>query len=130
MEKDSEIQNLQDSMERDSGAPSQDYDSLDALEQENVLLQTRLDEVILENSKQQDVLRELEKNKILLESTIKNLNGKLEQSTQRLKGLEEANHILGREALRNCSDIEGSPIENNIEDLKNQNKELQVDNSF
>ncbi|XP_065652061.1 girdin isoform X2 [Hydra vulgaris] len=123
VEKDIEIQNLQDSIERDSGAPSQDNDRLDALEQENVLLQTRFDEVNLENCKQQEFLRELEKTNLLLESTIRNLNGKLEQCTQRLKGLEEANHILGREALRNCN--EGSSTDNTLEELKKQNKELQ-----
>ena len=49
-----------DSMERDSGAPSQDYDRSDSLERENVTLQTRIDQLVMENHEQKEQVNQLE----------------------------------------------------------------------
>ena len=47
-------------MERDSGAPSQDYDRADSLERKNFTLQTRLDQLMMENMEQKEQVNQLE----------------------------------------------------------------------
>ena len=115
-------------MERDSGAPSQDYDRFDALERENIMLQTKLDELSLENAEQKDVMSKLKEGNSHLEKTIQNLNTKLDSCSYRLKELEEANHKLGREALKRNESISYAQDEvaSNLNELRLQNKTLQV----
>lgn len=119
---------LNDSIERDSGAPSQDYDRFDALERENIMLQTKLDEVALENSEQKEVVNRLKENNQNLEKTIQSLNNKLETCTVRLKEVEEANHKLGREAIKrnqSLSNAQGE-VESSLKELRKHNQLLEV----
>jgi len=115
-------------MERDSGAPSQDYDRFDALERENIMLQTKLDELSLENAEQHDMFNKLKEGNQHLEATIQNLNNKLESCTLRLRGLEEANHKLGREALKRNESISYAKDEvtSSLNELREHNKILSV----
>ncbi|XP_066929720.1 myosin heavy chain, cardiac muscle isoform-like isoform X1 [Clytia hemisphaerica] len=127
MDKEQEILRLNDSMERDSGAPSQDYDRFDALERENIMLQTKLDELSLENAEQKDMVNKLKEGNTHLEKTIQNLNTKLDSCTFRLKELEEANHKLGREALKRNESISCAhdEVTSSLNELKEHNKTLQ-----
>ena len=126
-DKELEITRLLDSMERDSGAPSQDYDRFDVLERENVMLQSKLDEVALENMEQKQLVNQLEENNTHLDATIKNLNEKLETCNLRLKELENANHKLGREAFRRSQCFAGIGREDEtFNELRSQNRLLQV----
>ena len=115
-------------MERDSGAPSQDYDRFDALERENIMLQTKLDELSLENAEQKDMMNKLKEGNSHLEKTIQNLNTKLDSCTYRLKELEEANHKLGREALKRNESISYAQDEvaSSLNELRQHNTTLQV----
>ena len=128
MDKEQEILRLNDSMERDSGAPSQDYDRFDALDRENIMLQTKLDELSLENAEQKDMVNKLKEGNTHLEKTIQNLNTKLDSCTFRLKELEEANHKLGREALKRNESISCAhdEVTSSLNELKEHNKTLQV----
>ena len=119
---------LNDSLERDSGAPSQDYDRFDALERENILLQTKVDELSFENDEQKVMVNKLKEGNQNLETTIQNLNNKLESCTYRLKDLEEANHKLGREALKRNETYNHTQDEvtSSLNELREHNKALQV----
>ena len=132
LDKEQEILRLNDSMERDSGAPSQDYDRFDALERENIMLQTKLDELSLENAEQKDMMYSLKEGNSNLEKTIQNLNTKLDSCTHRLKDLEEANHKLGREALKRNQSITYAQDEvaSSLNELRLHNTTLQVQALF
>ena len=92
------------------------------------MLQTKLDDVIMENNDHREYINQLQDNNARLEATIAELTEKLEQCTRRLKEVEEANHKLGREALRRSeskSNVQPEG-ESNIAELKRHNKVLQV----
>ena len=115
-------------MEHDSGVPSQEFDRYDALERENSLLQSKLDDVIVENVQQRTLVTQLKENNANLDASIQNLTRKLEKCSQRLKDVEEANHMLGREALRRSQTFGGDKTElliGNLNELKLQNEQLQ-----
>ena len=92
------------------------------------MLQTKLDDVIMENNDHRDYINQLQDNNARLEATIAELTEKLEQCTRRLKEVEEANHKLGREALRRSESKSHVQPEgdSNVEELKRHNKILQV----
>lgn len=119
---------LNDSIERDSGAPSQDNDRFDVLERENVMLQTKLDEVALENTEQKEVVSRLKEDKNNLEKTLRTLSTKLETCSVRLREVEEANHKLGREAIKRNQTLSTAQdeVESSLNELREHNKELQV----
>ena len=92
------------------------------------MLQTKLDDVIMENNDHREYINQLQDNNARLEATIAELTEKLEQCTRRLKEVEEANHKLGREALRRSeskSNVQPEG-ESNIAELKRHNKVLLV----
>lgn len=92
------------------------------------MLQTKLDDVIMENNDHREYINQLQDNNARLEATIAELTEKLEQCTRRLKEVEEANHKLGREALRRSeskSNVQPER-ESNIAELKRHNKVLLV----
>lgn len=115
-------------MERDSGAPSQDYDRFDVLERENIMLQTKLDDFVIENIEHKDIVKQLKENNAYLEMTIQNLNLKLDDCTHRLKEVEEANHKLGREAWKRNQSLSSTQgeVDASINELRSHNKLLQV----
>ena len=92
------------------------------------MLQTKLDDVIMENNDHREYINQLQDNNARLEATIAELTEKLEQCTRRLKEVEEANHKLGREALRRseCKSNVQPEGESNIAELKRHNKVLLV----
>lgn len=128
VDKEQEIVRLNDSMERDSGAPSQDYDRFDVLERENIMLQTKLDDFVIENIEHKDIVKQLKENNAYLEMTIQNLNLKLDDCTHRLKEVEEANHKLGREAWKRNQSLSSTQgeVDASINELRSHNKLLQV----
>lgn len=127
VDKEQEIVRLNDSMERDSGAPSQDYDRFDVLERENIMLQTKLDDFVIENIEHKDIVKQLKENNAYLEMTIQNLNLKLDDCTHRLKEVEEANHKLGREAWKRNQSLSSTQgeVDASINELRSHNKLLQ-----
>lgn len=92
------------------------------------MLQTKLDDVVMENNDHREYINKLQDNNERLEATVSNLTVKLDQCTLRLKEVEEANHLLGREALRRNqseSDVQHE-VDANLLELKTQNIILQV----
>ena len=83
---------------------------------------------MIENITQKESLNQLKESNNYLEVTIQTLNDKLDVCTQRLKDVEEANHKLGREALRRTQSISSAQDEQDasINELKAHNKLLQV----
>lgn len=82
----------------------------------------------MENNDHREYINQLQDNNARLEATIAELTEKLEHCTRRLKEVEEANHKLGREALRRSESKSNVQPEgdSSVAELKRHNKILQV----